>query len=85
MGLTALSFILCVVEFKLKFYPEGLGMEEYVHYIFEALFLSGLILYIRQILQIQQLKIKFQNEHKILQCLGGVYVIILVLLTLQAS
>jgi peptidoglycan/LPS O-acetylase OafA/YrhL len=82
MGLSALSFILCVVEFKLKLYPEGLGMEKYVHFILATLFLLGLILYIRQTLQIQQLKIKFQNEHKLLQCLGGVYVILLVLLTL---
>jgi len=66
-------------------YPEGFGMEKYVHYILDAILLSGLILYIRQILQIQQLKIKFLYEHKLLQCLGGIYVIMLVLLSLQAS
>ena len=85
MVLSALSFLLCVVEFKLKLYPEGFGMEKYVHYILDAILLSGLILYIRQILQIQQLKIKFLYEHKLLQCLGGIYVIMLVLLILQAS
>ena len=82
MGLSALSFILCVVEFKLKLYPEGLGMEKYVHYILTTLLLLGLILYIRKTLQIQQLKIKFQNEHKLLQCLLGIYMIILMILIL---
>ena len=82
MGLTALSFILCVVEFKLKLYPEGLGMEKYVHYILTALLLSGLILYIRKTLQIQQLKLKFQNDYKLLQCLVGIYMIIFTILIL---
>jgi len=82
MWLSALSFILCVVEFKLKLYPEGLGMEKYVHYILTTLLLLGLILYIRQTLQIQQLKIKFQNEHKLIQCLEGIYMIILTILIL---
>jgi hypothetical protein len=82
MGLSVLSFILCVVEYKLKMYPEGFGMEKYMHFILAALILLGLILYIRQTLQIQQLKINFQNEHKLLQCLEGAYLILLVLLTL---
>jgi hypothetical protein len=82
MGLSALSFILCVVEFKLKLYPEGLGMEKYVHYILTALLLSGLILYIRKTLQIQQLKLKFQNDYKLLQCLVGIYMIIFTILIL---
>lgn len=82
MGLSALSFILCVVEFKLKLYPEGLGMEKYVHYILTALLLSGLILYIRKTLQIQQLKLKFQNDYKLLQCLVVIYMIILTILVL---
>ena len=82
MGLSALSFILCVVEFKLKFYPEGLGMEEYVHSILNALLLSGLVLYIRKTLQIQDLKLKFQNDYKLLQCLLGIYMIILMILIL---
>ena len=82
MGLSALSFILCVVEFKLKLYPEGLGMEKYVHSILTALLLSGLILYIRKTLQIQQLKLKFQNDYKLLQCLVGIYMIILTILIL---
>jgi len=82
MGLTALSFILCVVEFKLKFYPEGLGMEEYVHSILNAFLLSGLVLYISKILQIQELKLKFQNDYKLLQCLLGIYMIILMILIL---
>jgi len=82
MGLSALSFILCVVEFKLKFYPEGLGMEEYVHSILNAFLLSGLVLYISKILQIQELKLKFQNDYKLLQCLLGIYMIILMILIL---
>jgi len=82
MGLSVLSFILCVVEFKLKFYPEGLGMEEYVHSILNAFLLSGLVLYIRNILQIQELKLKFQNDYKLLQCLLGIYMIILMILIL---
>ena len=82
MGLSALSFILCVVEFKLKLYPEGLGMEKYVHSILTALLLSGLILYIRKTLQIQQLKLKFQNDYKLLQCLVGIYMIIFTILIL---
>ena len=82
MGLSALSFILCVVEFKLKLYPEGLGMEKYVHSILNALLLSGLILYIRKTLQIQQLKLKFQNDYKLLQCLVVIYMIILTILVL---
>lgn len=82
MVLTALSFILCVVEFKLKFYPEGLGMEEYVHSILNAFLLSSLVLYISKILQIQELKLKFQNDYKLLQCLLGIYMIILMILIL---
>ena len=75
MVLGALSFILCLVEFKLKLYPEVLGMEKYMHYILDVLLLSGLLLYIRKTLQIEQLKLKFQNEYKLLQCLGGIYMI----------
>ena len=82
MGLSVLSFILCVVEFKLKLYTEGFGMEKYVHYILNHLLLSGLILYIRQTLQIQRLKLKFQNEHKLLQCLVVIYMIILTIFVL---
>jgi hypothetical protein len=82
MGLSALSFILCVVEFKLKLYPEGLGMEKYVHSILTVFLLSGLILYIRKIIQIQHLKLKFQNDYKLLQCLVGIYMIILTIFIL---
>ena len=82
MGLSALSLILCIVEFKLKLYPEGLGMEEYVHSILNAFLLSGLVLYISKILQIQELKLKFQNDYKLLQCLLGIYMIILMILIL---
>jgi len=85
MVLTALSFILCLVEFKLKLYPEGLGMEKYMHPILDVLLLSGLLLYIRKTLQIEQLKLKFQNDHKLLQCLGGIYMILLVLLVLVSK
>ena len=85
MVLAALSFILCLVEFKLKLYPEGLGMEKYMHYILDVLLLSGLLLYIRKTLQIEQLKLKFQNDHKLLQCLGGIYMILLVLLVLVSK
>ncbi|HIA11539.1 MAG TPA: hypothetical protein EYN69_05635 [Flavobacteriales bacterium] len=85
MVLTALSFILCLVEFKLKLYPEGLGMEKYMHPILDVLLLSGLLLYIRKTLQIEQLKIKFQNDHKLLQCLGGIYLIQLVILVLASK
>jgi hypothetical protein len=85
MVLAALSFILCLVEFKLKLYPEGLGMEKYMHYILDALLLSGLLLYIRKTLQIEQLKLKFQNDHKFLQCLGGIYLIQLVILVLVSK
>ena len=73
MVLGALSFILFLVEFKLKLYPEVLGMEEYMHYILDVFLLSGLLLYIRKTLQIEQLKLKFQNEYKFLQCLGDVH------------
>ena len=62
MVLGALSFILFLVEFKLKLYPIVLGMEEYMHYILDVLLLSGLLLYIRKTLQIEQLKLKFQNH-----------------------
>jgi len=75
MALGTLSFILFLVEFKLKFYPKVLGMEKYMHYILVALLLSGLLIYIRKTLQIEQLKLKFQNEYKLLQCLGGIYMI----------
>ena len=82
MVLGALSFILCLVEFKLKLYPKVLGMEEYMHYILDVLLLSGLLLYIRKTLQIEQLKLKFQNEYKFLQCLGGIYMITLLIFVL---
>ena len=81
MVLGALSFILCLVEFKLKLYPEVLGMEKYMHYILDVLLLSGLLLYIRKTLQIE-LKLKFQNEYKLLQCLGGIYMIGFLILVL---
>ena len=82
MVLGALSFILFLVEFKLKLYPKVLGMEEYMHYILDVLLLSGLLLYIRKTLQIEQLKLKFQNEYKFLQCLGGIYMIGFLILVL---
>ena len=82
MALGALSFILFLVEFKLKLYPKVLGMEEYMHYILNVLLLSGLLLYIRNTLQIEQLKLKFQNEYKFLQCLGGIYMIGFLILVL---
>ena len=82
MVLGALSFILFLVEFKLKLYPEVLGMEKYMHYILDVLLLSGLLLYIRKTLQIEQLKLKFQNEYKFLQCLGGIYMIGFLILVL---
>ena len=82
MVIGALAFILCLVEFKLKLYPKVLGMEEYMHYILDVLLLSGLLLYIRKTLQIEQLKLKFQNEYKFLQCLGGIYMIGFLILVL---
>jgi hypothetical protein len=85
MVLGALSFILFLVEFKLKLYPKVLGMEEYMHYILDVLLLSGLLLYIRKTLQIEQLKLKFQNECKFLQCLGGIYMIGFLILVLVSS
>ena len=85
MVLGALSFILCLVEFKLKLYPKVLGMEKYMHYILDVLLLSGLLLYIRKTLQIEQLKLKFQNEYKFLQCLGGIYMIGFLILVLVSS
>ena len=85
MVLGVLSFILFLVEFKLKLYPEVLGMEEYMHYILDVLLLSGLLLYIRKTLQIEQLKLKFQNEYKFLQCLGGIYMIGFLILVLVSS
>ena len=85
MVLGTLSFILFLVEFKLKLYPKVLGMEEYMHYILDVLLLSGLLLYIRKTLQIEQLKLKFQNEYKFLQCLGGIYMIGFLILVLVSS
>jgi len=82
MAIGALSFILFLVEFKLKFYPKVLGMEKYMHYILVALLLSGLLVYIRKTLQIEQLKLKFQNEYKLLQCLAGIYMIGFLILVL---
>ena len=82
MVIGALSFILFLVEFKIKFYPKVLGMEKYMHYILDILLLSGLLLYIRKTLQIEQLKLKFQNEYKFLQCLGGIYMIGFLILVL---
>ena len=82
MALGTLSFILFLVEFKLRFYPKVLGMEKYMHYILVALLLSGLLIYIRKTLQIEQLKLKFQNEYKLLQCLGGIYMIGFLILVL---
>ena len=82
MVLGALSFILFLVEFKLKLYPEVLGMEKYMHYILDVLLLSGLLLYIRKTLQIEQLKLKFQNEYKFLQCLGSIYMILFLIFVL---
>ena len=82
MVLAALSFMLCLVELKLKLYPKVLGMEEYMHYILDVLLLSGLLLYIRKTLQIEQLKLKFQNEYKFLQCLGVIYIITLLIFVL---
>ena len=82
MVIGALSFILCVVEFKLKLYPEVLGMEKYMHYILDVFLLSGLLLCIRKTLQIEQLKLKFQNEYKLLKCLGGVYMIMFLIFVL---
>ena len=82
MVLGALSFILCLVEFKLKLYPEVLGMEKYMHYILDVLLLSGLLFYIRKTLQIEQLKLKFQNEYKFLQCLRGIYMIMFLIFVL---
>jgi hypothetical protein len=85
MVLGVLSFILCLVEFKLKLYPEVFGMEKYMHYILDVLLLSGLLLYIRKTLQIEQLKLKFQNEYKFLQCLGGIYMIGFLILVLVSG
>ena len=82
MVIGSLSFILCLVEFKLKLYPEVLGMEKYMHYILDVLLLSGLLLYIRQTLQIEQLNLKFQNEYKLLQCLRGIYMIMFLIFVL---
>lgn len=85
MVIGALSFILFLVEFKIKFYPKALGMENYMHYILDVLLLSGLLFYIRKTLQIKQLKLKFQNEYKLLQCLGGIYMIGFLILVLVSS
>jgi len=85
MVLGVLSFILFLVEFKLKLYPEVFGMEKYMHYILDVLLLSGLLLYIRKTLQIEQLKLKFQNEYKFLQCLGGIYMIGFLILVLVSG
>ena len=85
MVLGALSFILFLVEFKLKLYPKVLGMEEYMHYILDVFLLSGLLLYIKKTLEIEQLKLKFQNEYKLLQCLGGIYMIGFLILVLVSS
>ncbi len=82
MMLGVLSFILFLVEFKLKFFPKVLGMEKYMHYILLVFLLSGLLLYIRKTLQIEQLKLKFQNEYKLLQFLGGIYMIGFLILVL---
>ncbi len=82
MILGTLSFIFFLVEFKLKLYPEVLGMEKYMHYILNVLLLSSLLLYIRKTLQIEQLKFKFKNEYKLLQCLGGIYMIGFLILVL---
>ena len=82
MVLGALSVILFLVEFKLKLYPKVLGMEKYMHYILVVLLLSGLLLYIRKTLQIEQLNLKFQNEYKFLQCLRGIYMIGFLILVL---
>jgi len=82
MAIGALSFILFLVEFKLKFYPKVLGMEKYMHYILVTFLLSGLLIYIRKTLQIEQLKLKFQNEYKLLQSLAGIYMIGFLILVL---
>lgn len=82
MVLGALSLIFSLVEFKLKLYPEVFGMEKYMHYILDVFLLSGLLLYIRKTLQIEQLKLKFENEYKLLQCLRGIYMITLLIFVL---
>jgi len=82
MAIGALSLILFLVEFKLKFYPKVLGMEKYMHYILVTFLLSGLLIYIRKTLQIEQLKLKFQNEYKLLQSLAGIYMIGFLILVL---
>ncbi len=82
MVIGVLSFSLFLVEFKLKFYPKVLGMEKYMHYILVTFLLSGLLIYIRKTLQIEQLKLKFQNEYKLLQSLAGIYMIGFLILVL---
>ena len=85
MVLSILSFILCLVEYKLKLFPEFLAMEEYMHYIMDILLLSFLMFYIRKTIYIEQLKLKFQDEYKFLQCLAWIYMTLFLLFFLISA
>ncbi len=50
--------------------------------LIDALLFVSLVLAISKTLQIEKLKVQFENDYLLLKCLGGIYMIILVLYVL---
>ena len=82
LGLLALGLL--ALEVKLRFYPELWGTEVYQLRIVQALLFVGIVLFVQKILQFGPFKSSFENDYKLLKCLQGIYLIMLVMMVLVA-
>ena len=84
MALGLLTFVLFLVEAKLHFYPECWGSEVYQQRIVQTLLIAGIILFIQITPRMSLIKSTFKNEYRLLKALQGMYLIVLVMMTLLA-
>lgn len=82
--ISILSLFLCLIEFKIKFYPILFGSEdEWMYsYVLKIILVMGILLFAVKTLLIKKLKEKHKLDHMLLQCIGGSYMILMVILGL---
>ena len=80
--ISILSIVLSLIEYKMKFYPDLLGIQGVYNYVLKVVLMTCILLFIGRTLLFKKLKENYKLDHILLQLLGSSYLILMVILGL---
>lgn len=80
--ISVISIVLCLIEYKIKFYPNLLGIHGVYNYVLKVILITCILLFIGRTLLFKNLKENYKLDHILLQFLGSSYLILMVILGL---